>query len=569
MSEIVIERNVSVPMRDGVQLFADVYRPGIRQQRPVLLQRTAYDKGKGPLSSNMMDPLRAVQSGYVVVIQDTRGRYTSEGEFAPFVSEIDDGFDTVEWCAAQGWSNGRIGMYGISYVGATQWLAAISSPPHLQAIFPALTAADYHDGWIYQGGALYLSFTAAWAAQFLAIPQLDRLRLSPEERRTGEARLMSAIERLRRTLSHLPLSELPLFKQPGLAPYFYDWIAHPDDDAYWQRVSILAHHDRVTVPAFNFGGWYDLFLAGPPRNFAGLRQHAANEQARNGQRLLIGPWTHNSPSIAQAGEMNFGSGATLAMDDLQLRWFDRWLRDADNGIMDEPSVRLYVMGDGWRNEQEWPLARTLYMPYFLHSAGRANSSDGDGSLSREQPGSERPDVYLYNPLNPVGTVGAAGVADQRAAERRTDVLVYSTPPLTEPVEVTGSVALVLYATSSAPDTDFTAKLIDVAPNGYARNLCDGILRTRYRTSQTSAELMQPGQPYELRIDMLMTSNLFQPGHQIRVEVSSSNFPRYDRNPNTGEPAGTAQDFRPAVQTVLHDAEHPSHLLLPVIPRSPR
>ncbi len=565
MTTITLERNVEVPMRDGVRLFADVYRPAAREQRPVLLQRTAYDKGRGQMASSMLDPIRAVEAGYVVVIQDTRGRYASEGEFAPFVAETDDGYDTVEWCAAQPWSNGRVGMYGISYVGATQWLAAIGAPPHLMAIFPALTAADYHDGWVYQGGALSLAFSASWTAQFLALPQLARLGLTPDERRGDESRITQSLERLRRSLAHLPLAELPLLKRTGLAPYFYEWLEHPAEDAYWRRISILANHDRVTVPAFNFGGWYDLFLAGPPRNFAGLRQHAATEAARTGQRLLIGPWTHNSPSIAQAGEMNFGSVATLSMDDLQLRWFDYWLREVDNGIMDEPPVRLFVMGKGWRDEQEWPLARTSYTPFYLHSGGRAQSLDGDGSLSQEPPASEPPDVYLYNPVNPVPTAGGGGVSDQRGVERRTDVLVYSTPPLRQAVEVTGPVTLVLYASSSAPDTDFTGKLVDVAPNGYARNLCDGILRVRYRNSPAGSELLEPGRLYQFTLDLLATSNLFQSGHQIRVEVSSSSFPRYDRNPNSGEDPATARSFLPAVQTVYHDADHPTHLLLPVIP----
>src|SRR5262249_39165432 len=404
----------------------------------------------------------------------------------PFRSESQDGFDTVEWCAAQPWSSGKVGMYGMSYVGATQWLAAIAAPPHLVTLFPVMTAADYHDGWIYQGGALSLAFATAWTAQFLAIPQLDRLGLSLHERQAEEARLMQALERLRKPLSHLPLAELPLLRREGLAPYYYDWLAHPDGDEYWQRWSILAHHAQIRVPAFNLGGWYDLFLAGPPRNFAGLRERAATEAARKGQRLLLGPWTHNSPSLAVAGDMNFGWAATLSADDLQLRWFDYWLREIDNGIMDEPPVRIYVMGEGWRDEQEWPLARTRYVPFFLHSNGRANSLDGDGWLRQDPPGAESPDVFLYNPQNPVPTVGAGGVADQRSVERRTDVLVYSTPPLSQPLEVTGPVRVILYASSSAPDTDFTAKLIDVAPTAM-RAICVTV------SSGLGIETPRPGQ----------------------------------------------------------------------------
>jgi len=564
LADLLIDKNVPVLLRDGTRLATDLYRPAGAGRYPVLLQRTPYGKA---LAFNMLNPLRAVEAGYVVAIQDCRGRFASEGTFEPFFCDIDDGYDAVEWCAAQPWSSGRVGMYGMSYVGATQWLAAIAAPPHLTAIFPALTAADYYDGWVYQGGAMYLAFAAAWAAQFLAIPQLDRLGLDAAAVKAAEGRIMAMLERLRKTLSHLPLGDLPLLAGERLAPYYRDWVDHPDADAYWQRVEISAHHDQVKVPAFGLGGWYDLFQAGPPRNFAGLREHAATELARTGQKLLIGPWAHAAPSIAQVGEVNFGWEATVAIEELQLRWFDHWLRDIDTGIMAEPPVRLYVMGHGWRDEQEWPLARTVYTPFYLHSAGRAQSLDGDGRLSTEPPAGEPPDVFLYNPVNPVPTIGAGGIHDQRAAERRTDVLVYSTPPLPEPVEVTGPVQLVLHAASSAPDTDFTAKLVDVAPNGYARNLCDGILRTRYRTGQSQPQPLQPGVPYALTVDMLATSNAFAAGHQIRVELSSSNFPKFDRNPNTGEPAGTACKLVPAMQTVYHDAEHPTHLLLPVIPPS--
>lgn len=561
MTDILINKDVPVPMRDGVRLFADVFRPNQPGRHPVLLLRTAYGKAT-QMTSTMLNPLRAVEEGYVVVVQDSRGRYTSDGEYEPFFCEIDDGYDTVEWCAEQEWSNGRVGMYGMSYVGATQWLAAISAPPHLVCIFPVMTAADYFDGWVYQGGAMYLSFTASWAAQFLAIPQLERLGLPADERQAEEAKIMASLARLRRTLSHLPLSSLPWFEREGLAPYYAEWLRHPAFDDYWQRASISHNHSAITVPAYSFGGWYDLFVAGPPRNFAGLTEKAATETARSGQKLLIGPWTHNSPAIAQVGERNFGPEATLVLEDLQLRWFEYWLKQVDNGIMAEPPVRLYVMNEGWRDEQEWPLARTRSTPLYLKSAGRANSLDGDGTLEFEKPSSSAPDVYLYNPSIPTPTIGAAGVVDQRPVERRLDVLVYSTPPLKEAVEVTGPVSMVLYASSSAPDTDFTAKLVDVAPDGYAANLCDGIVRV----SKALPGPLEPGLVYELHIDMLVTSNLFRAGHRIRVEVASANFPRYSRNPNTGEQAECATQMQTALQTVYHDAIHPSHLLLPVIPR---
>jgi putative CocE/NonD family hydrolase len=564
MTEILIQKDVPVEMRDGVRLMADVYRPAVGGQYPVLLQRTAYGKDAQNTSS-MLNTLRAAQEGYVVVIQDGRGRYTSGGEFAPFVTESQDGYDTVEWCAAQPWSNGRVGMYGTSYVGATQWLAAIAAPPNLQAVFPVMTAAEYHDGWVYQGGALFLAFASAWVAQFLAVSHLSRLGLSSEECRAEETRLMGAIERLRRNVSHLPMSDLPMLKRDGLAPYFYEWLRHPSFDDYWKRISIVANHDRVRVPAFNLGSWYDLFIAGPPRNFAGLRQNAATEEARRGQKLLMGPWTHNSPSTSVSGQRNFGWGATLVLEDLQMRWFDHWLKDRDTGMLDEPPVRLYVMNQGWRDEHEWPLARTEYTPFYFHSSGRANGLNGDGALSRDDPGAEQPDIFLYNPVNPTPTVGAGGVFDQRPAEERGDVLCYTSAPLVEPLEVTGPVRLVLHASSSTVDTDFFARLVDVSPDGYAANICDGILRARYRNSLATPELLEPAKPYELTIDLLVTSNVFLPGHRIRVDVASACFPKYDRNLNTGGPVAEARETLPAVQTVFHDSARPSHILLPVIP----
>ncbi len=565
MTDVIISQDVPVPMRDGTRLVADLYRPAGRGQRPVLLQRTAYGK-TSQITSGMLSPLRFANEGYVVVVQDGRGRYGSEGEFAPFVQEIEDGYDTVEWCAAQEWSDGAVGMYGMSYVGATQWLAAIAAPPSLRCLFPVMTAADYHDGWVYHGGAFSLAFVAAWTAQFLAIPDLQKAGLTMDESRAEEARLMRELERLRRTLSHQPLMELPLLARDGLAPYFHAWLRRPARDQQWERISIQGNHGRVAAPAFNVGGWYDLFAAGPALNFEGLRKQAATPEAREGQRLVMGPWTHNSPSISVAGARSFGYDATINIEELQLAWFDRWLRGREGALADHAPVRIYVMNQGWRDEGTWPLERAQATRYYLDSSGRANGLEGDGRLSRDEPGGGPPDLYLYNPNNPVPTIGAGGVQDQRPAEARTDVLVYTTAPLVEPVEVTGEVRAVLWIASSAPDTDFVARLVDVWPDGRAYNLCEGVLRARYRNSPAREELLEPGKPYELTLDMLVTSNLFREGHCIRLDVTSSSFPRFDRNPNTGESPALATRTVPALQTVFHDAEHASYVLLPVVPR---
>jgi len=566
VADIIIEKNVPVPMRDGVVLRADVYCSSRSGRYPVLLERTPYNKTFPRMVLDTVHVLYAVEAGYTVVIQDTRGRFSSEGEFLPFFSDIQDGYDTVEWSAAQSWSNGRVGMFGTSYVGATQLLAAIAAPPHLGAICPVVSAADFHNGWIYEGGAFRLGFVASWAAQFLALTQLDRLPLSPQELQNKRERIQDGVGRLRRSLSHLPLMELPLLE--GVAPYFHDWLAHPDDGDYWRRCNIIEHHNRVTAPALHIGGSYDLFASGALHNFAGLRKHAATEHARAGQRLLFGPWVHGSlqSNMSVVGQRDFGWRSMVSLTETKLTWFDHWLRDVDNEVPSQAPARIYVMNSGWRQEQEWPLEGTEWTRFYLHSAGRANSLNGDGRLTRDTPGSEPPDVFLYSPLNPTPTGGADGIYDQRAVEARFDVLVYSTPPLSEPLEVTGPVTVVLHAASTAPDTDFTAKLVDVAPDGYAANLCDGIIRARYRNSPAQQELMQPGETYQFTIDLNATGNLFPAGHRIRLEIASANFPKFDRNPNTGEPIALARKVQAATQTIFHDSKYPSYVILPVIPR---
>ncbi len=574
-----IETNVAVPMRDGTRLYADIYRPEGPGPCPVLLQRTPYDKSM-PLSRNMLDPLKAARHGYVVVIQDTRGRYTSEGEFYAFRDDSHDGYDTVEWVASQPWCSGKVGMYGNSYVGATQWQAAKSCPPHLAAIAPRVTASNYHEGWTYQGGAFELGFNVSWTlgnltlANFLSIAARKPI---PQDRRV---KLAQAVDALEAAFRFLPLQELPHL-QDGLADYFYDWLAHPDYDDYWKHLSIEESHSRITVPALNIGGWYDIFLGGTLRNYLGMREKGATQEARRGQKLLIGPWQHGSsrgPGIA--GDHYFGLGSDPLAIDLEgvlLRWFDCWLKGAHNGIMDEPPVRLFVMGDNvWRVEQEWPLARAQSINYYLHSQGKANSLNGDGALSPQPPGDEPPDVFLYNPADPVPTRGgplcchayflAGGAYDQQEIERRQDVLVYSTPPLERDVEVTGPMTVTLWAATSAPDTDFTAKLVDVCAHGCARNLTDGIIRARYRDSTSTPSLVEPGRAYAYTIDLWATSNVFKAGHRIRVEVSSSNFPRFDRNTNTGKRIAEDAELQPALQTILHSAPYPSHIALPIVPR---
>ena len=577
-SSIVIDKDVPVPMRDGSVLRADVYRPATPGKYPVILQRTPYNKNLLAGVVLMLDVVRTAGEGYAVVIQDTRGRYASDGEFYAFRDDISDGYDSVEWCAAQAWSDGKVGMYGASYVGATQWLAAISAPPHLKAILPLITASDYHEGWTYQGGAFALGFNASWTLARLA-PHTSMRRIRKDNAPADQLRqLIGAIDDLRVWFQHLPLNDFPFLHEA--APYFYDWLAHPDDDEYWARWNIEARHSAVRVPVCNVGGWYDIFLGGTLRNYVGMGEHGATPAARQGQKLVIGPWYHTLPLGNVVGEVDYGFASHAVatdLDGLHLKWFDYWLKGKQNGLLEEPRVRLFVMGENvWRTEDAWPLARTRYTKYYLHSNGHANSLRGDGGLSPEPPRTEPADVYVSDPRQPVPTRGGGvtgwpaampgGAFDQRAIEERHDVLVYTTPVLERDLEVTGPITLSLYAATSAVDTDFTAKLVDVQPDGYARNLTDGILRGRYRESRATAKLLTPGEVYAYSIDLWATSNVFKAGHRLRVEIASSNFPRFDRNPQTGQAAAEARQLEPALQRVFHDGSRPSHIVLPVIPR---
>jgi putative CocE/NonD family hydrolase len=381
---------------------------------------------------------------------------------------------------------------------------------------------------------------------------------------------------------HLPLVDMPLLRE--FAPYYFEWLAHPNYDDYWQDLAPSTFYEQVTVPALHIGGWYDLFLGPTLENYTGMKRRGGSALARQHQRLLIGPWSHGSWT-GIFPHRSYGLAANGDVMDLvgvQLRWFDHWLKGVDNGVQQEKPVKLFVMGlDQWREEDDWPLPDTHFRSYYLHSGGHANSAAGDGMLSTEVPTTEEAeDVYLYDPRRPVPTVGGAillsfqapemeqGLHDQRSVEAREDVLCYSTPILEQPVEVTGPIELALFVSSSARDTDFTGKLVDVYPDGRAEILTDGILRTRYRESFSQPKLLEPGQIYELHLDLWATSNLFRAGHRIRLEVSSSNFPRFDRNTNTGGTieTETEQDVVQAVNRVYHDATHPSHLLLPIIER---
>jgi putative CocE/NonD family hydrolase len=573
--DIIIQKNIPVPMRDDITLATDVYRPADGVPAPTLVMRSPYNKEFPRILMITIDVLRAVQTGYAVVIQDCRGRFLSTGAFDPFFQEAQDGVDTIEWAASQPWSNGKVGTVGASYVGATQWLAAAQAPAALRALAPFLTTDQYYNGWTYQGGAFQLGFALSWA---LGLAQAEVARQVPGP--VGMNDLIDALDHIDALYQALPLTHVPQIER--LAPYYFAWLAHPSYDDYWRSIAPREAYARISAPALNIGGWFDIFLGGTLANYCGMRANGGSADARR-QRLIIGPWSHGYFGNMYV-EQDYGILASTDAADLtgaQLRWFDYWLKDAKDGVTEDAPVTIFVMGSNqWRTEADWPLPDTQYRSYYLHSGGAANTVDGDGVLSQTAPENEPPDVYTYRPLNPVPTAGGqsllpgamialnVGPRDQRNVERRPDVLCYTTPPLERDTEVTGPITLVLYIASSARDTDFTGKLVDVFPDGRALALTDGILRARYRSSLATPELLDPDTIYELHIDLIATSNVFRAGHRIRLDVSSSNFPRFDRNTNTGGTiaAETATDCVPAINRIFHDQAHPSHVLLPIIER---
>jgi len=551
--EVKLELDVKVPMRDGVLLSTNVYRPDAPGKFPVILIRTPYSNG----DENNSEGHFFAKRGYAVVIQDTRGRFESEGEFNPFFNEAQDGYDAQEWAGTQPWSNGKIGTSGGSYVGCTQWLPAPMASKHLLAMFPIAAFGDLHEV-LYIGGAFQFHTIAGWAIGVSA---------SPEQ--------MSDLVKLDwpKLFKHLPLITLDEQAIGREISFLREWLTHSNHDDYWNPVNIRNRYEAIQVPVYNIAGWYDIFSKDSLTEFNGVRHSSSNPIARENQHIIIGPWSHGGAGEnGKVGEIEFGAHAMIDFRELSLRWFDYWLKGIDTGVKDDPPLRIFVMGENvWRDEQEWPLARTHYTKYYFHSKGKANTLSGDGELTTQPPEDEPPDSYVYDPDDPVPTMGGnnllppLGPHDQRPVEEREDVLVYTGPELTEDVEVTGPISVQLYAATAARDTDFTAKFVDVYPDGRAINLCDGIIRGRYRESSKEPKLLEPGKICKYTIDLVVTSNIFKKGHRMRVEISSSNFPRFDRNTNTGNPASRDSEVVSVEQTIYHDADHPSHILLPIIP----
>ena len=580
------------PMRDGIRLATEVYLPAGEGPFPVILQRTPYNRRAPSPGSNCDAAIGRyfAERGYATLNQDSRGRYRSEGEFDAMRQEARDGHDAVEWAAAQPWSNGKVGMVGGSYVGLTQWQAAVEQPPHLVAIAPHYSSSDYLQGWTYQGGAFDLWFAQSWTSQVLAPDTLQR-RLEaagmPAEAVQREVEAFVAAGRAKLLddwLWQLPLKDFAAFRRDGnIAAYYDEWLARPGYDDYWADLDVETKYPRIRVPALVTGGWYDVFQEGTIRNFVGVRSAGGSAAARNGTQLVMRALCHACPPDTTAGEIDFGPDNAFDLNAAWARWFDYWLKGIDNGVADDPAVRLFVMvppdegtagGGFWISADEFPLPDAVETRFYLRSGGNANTAAGDGLLTADGPGGAA-DEYVYDPADPVPTVGGnmcctndllpSGAFDQREVEQRDDVLVYTTPPLDEDLTVIGSVRVELWAASSAPDTDFTAKLVDVHPDGYAHNVSEGIIRARYRNSDHRASWLTPGAVHDYTIDLGYTATVFRRGHSIRLEVSSSNFPHFDRNPNTATAFGEGAELERATQRVHHDAMHPSQLVVQVAP----
>ena len=543
----VKQMHVPVRMRDGVHLLANIFLPGDRGRFPTILVRTPYGKWETLLPNYQA----LLDHGYAIVVQDVRGRYESEGTFQPFTQEPADGNDTINWIARQSWSDGKVGMCGGSYLGIVQWKAALEENPHLKAIFPVVSGYDdYRDRFYSTGGAMKLGNRLLWMSENLHVPMYH-----PD---------------FTQYVLRLPLRNADVAATGRESDMYQEALAHPAFDAFWRSISVKEHIDKVRVPVFAVGGWYDNFAESDLEAFAALHKLSGLN------RILIGPWPHNM-SIPFAG-VDFGTESKMPISALQIEWFDQWLMGKDTPLLSKPPVKIFVMGaNKWREAHTWPPEQARERAFYLESAGDANTAGGNGQLGDDLPAKARHEVadqFVFDPRDPVPTRGGAvccnprvfpwGPMDQREVEQRRDVLVYSTKPLRRDVEVVGPVKAVLYVSTTARDTDFTAKLVDVFPDGTARTLTDGILRLRYRNSLERAEAATPGQIYEIAVDAGVTGNVFLKGHRIRLEVSGSNFPRFDRNPNTGTPIATETHLMKATQTLYHDRQHPSRLVLMVM-----
>tara|TARA_R110001592_G_scaffold330004_2_gene612039 strand:- start:13961 stop:15703 length:1743 start_codon:yes stop_codon:yes gene_type:complete len=540
--------HIPVSMLDGVDLATDVYLPKETGTYPTLLIRDIYTNGSA--AGRQKYAKFATSNGYALVFQSVRGRYDSDGKWYPYFQEINDGDDTLNWIAEQTWSDGKVGMFGSSYLASVQWLAAVNRNPALVAIAPAVSPGNYYRDVAYPGGAFSLLSRASWGIGLV-----------------GSKTNMSFPVDWVKEIEHLPLNTLA--ENVGFnVKHFQDWIEHPSDDAYWKPLNLEARANEMAVPAMNIGGWYDVFLRSTIGSYKTMTEEAATETARKGQRLVIGPWPHGWNQQTKIGDMQLGDNSLIDAPAMLLEWFNYWMKGAakPSGLKEgEAPVRIYVMGENvWRDEQEWPLARTTYRPFYIHA---------DNTLSAEASTAKSASMkYDYDPADPVPTLGGnimsaklRGPFDQKPLDGREDILRFVTEPFTQVTEITGPISAEIYASSSAPDTDFMAKLIIVKPDGTALNLVDGVIRARYREGFDKPKLIEPGKVYKYDIDMWATSYKLSPGDRIRVDITSSNFPRLARNLNTGADFAKTSEMKIANQTIHMSKKYPSKIVLPIVP----
>lgn len=570
---ISIDRNVPMEMRDGTILRADVYRQDNSEKHPAIFIRTPYNKLLE--YGHFLNLVDAAFAGYTVVVQDVRGRFASDGIWnaGGGISAVEsrDGYDSVEWIAGQKWCDGNVGMQGLSYAGNLLWITAEENPPHLKAISPGICGMG---GSGEVTGVLALGLWSTWIAN-MALDVADRLEKQGNDISQMRQMLNRALLNIEEVVNYLPLKDVPHFQFAGVKE-MWNFLLNPPRSRVGSPRSFA--YEKVTVPCLLSSGWYDFASFGTTQNYLGMREKGASQRAREGQHILMGPWIHSRYLTNYAGDLNFGPSAGspgAQTTEHHLAFFDKYLRGMDVRL---PVVRYFLMGrNRWQEADGWPLPETQWHRYFLHSGGHANTSVGDGLLTKHEPGVESPDVFVYNPHAPVPTTGGrsvpggmvvSGPIDHSNLEKRGDILCYTTPELGEDIEVTGPLVFHLFAATSARDTDFTATLLDVHPDGRSINVADGVIRARFRKSIFEPELVTPGEVIEYIIDLGNTGQLFRKGHRIRIDISSSNFPAGDRNMNTGNATGVDAVGIPATQTIYHQQEYASFVDLPVIPSKP-
>jgi len=552
--------DASIPMRDGIVLRADILLPSAEGKFPALIYRTPYGKHFALKEYKTFE--KAVARGYAVIVQDVRGRYASDGEFVAYQNEGRDGFDTIEWAAKQPWCDGNVGTFGLSYPAAVQWLAAVENPPHLKAMVPAMTFSTPRN-FFYSGGVFDGSWLE-WIWMNIA-PDLRRHKNLAGPRNNEEAADFWKREH-QRMETFLPLRDLPDLKD--VTPFYYDWLAHPAADPWWDWAELRSKYNRVHAAVLNLSGWYDEAYGpdGATTNFDGLLKDRGERDPRT--RTIIGPWTHGEQEKTRAGEREFGPSAAIDYDELILRWMDRYVRDIQNGVDREKRVRIFVMGKNvWRDEDTWPLARTNMQTYYLRSESNTARFARLNQTPPDRPG--RYNEFVSDPAHPLTDPYAAyGAHDYRAFAGRKDVLVYDTDPLLADTEVTGPIRAEIFISADVTDVDLWVRLLDVAPDGTAMNLMSpglDVLRASYRNEKPQPELLKPGEIYRLNFDHLLTSNLFRAGHRIRIQISGAFFPHFSRNLQSGESEVTSSRMCPARIRIYHEPDHPSRIELPIIP----